>query len=264
MVSTIQNEDKKVEIKSLYKGFPKRDGSIAVLENISLHVKSKEFVVILGPSGCGKTTLLRIIAGVEKEDSGEILVDGKIIASPEQSRGMVFQSYSSFPWLTVHENIKFGLKLTNKSKQEQENIAREYLLMVGLKGFENYYPSQLSGGMKQRVAIARTLAVNPDILLLDEPFGALDTETRSQMQELLLDIWERNHVTVIFVTHDIEEALFLGDIIYICSPRPAKIKGTVRVDFQRPRSYNLRTKSNFNLLKSKIHSMILGQDGGST
>ena len=247
----------KIEIKNLKKSFLKnRNNTLRVLEKISMTVNKGEIAVLLGPSGCGKSTLLRIVAGLEHADDGEVIVNGESVKNPDRSRGMVFQSYTSFPWLTTHENILFGLNLTRKSNQEKKEISEKYIKLVGLEGFENNYPSQLSGGMKQRVALARTLAVNPDILLLDEPFGALDSQTRLLMHELLLDIWERDHKTVLFVTHDIEEAIFLADDIYICSARPAKIKKEIKIEFERPRIYELRTKPEFNEVKREIHNLL--------
>ncbi len=245
----------KIVIKNIYKNFPRKKGmALHVLEDLSMTVKQCEFAVVLGPSGCGKSTLLRIIAGLERPDSGLVLVDDKPVIGPDRNRGMVFQSYTSFPWLTVLDNVLFGLHLTDQSDKEQLGIAREYIRLVGLDGFEDHYTSQLSGGMKQRVAIARTLAVDPDILLMDEPFGALDSQTRSVMQELILDIWERDHKTVLFVTHDIEEAIFLSDRVLIASSRPMKIKKEITIPFDRPRHFELKTSLEFNKLKNKIVS----------
>lgn len=247
----------KIQINNVQKKFL-RDNKrfLKVLDNISLNVTKGEFAVLLGPSGCGKSTLLRIVAGLDKADSGGVLVDGRSVSGPDRSRGMVFQSYTSFPWLTVFENIAYGLKLTQKTGTEQNHIVNKYIQLVGLEGFEKHYPSQLSGGMKQRVALARTLAVDPDILLLDEPFGALDSQTRLLMHELLLDIWEKDHKTVLFVTHDIDEAVFLADDIYICTNRPAKIKKEIKINFKRPRDYNLRTTPEFNEIKRDVHNLL--------
>lgn len=250
---SILSEQAKIAIRGLCKDFPRRNGTpLRVLHDIDLEVHHREFAVLLGPSGCGKTTLLRTIAGLEPPDSGEVLVDGCAVTGPDKKRGMVFQAYTSFPWLTVFENVLFGLRLTDRSRSEQEVIARDQLRQVGLEGFEDQYPSQLSGGMKQRVALARTLAVKPDVLLLDEPFGALDSQTRSLMQELLMDIWDRDHKTVLFVTHDIEEAIFLADRVYVCSARPATIRDRITVDFKRPRRFGLRTEAGFNDLKLQL------------
>lgn len=253
----VMSAEPKIVIENLHKSFPKGRGeTLNVLDGLNVTVQPREFAVLLGPSGCGKTTLLRILAGLERQDSGTVLVDREPIEAPSKKRGMVFQSYTSFPWLTVLENVLFGLQLTDQSKEEQEDTARRYIKLVGLQGFERSYPNQLSGGMKQRVAIARTLAVDPDILLMDEPFGALDSQTRSLMHELLLNIWERDHKTVLFVTHDIEEAVFLADDIYLCSARPATIKSEIKVKFPRPRDFSLRTKPEFNAVKRQIQRII--------
>lgn len=247
----------KIRVRDVHKSFQKKTGGVVhVLDGISIDVREREFAVLLGPSGCGKSTLLRILAGLEQSDSGDVMIDGKPVVGPDRSRGMVFQSYTSFPWLTVIENVLFGLRLTDKEPKEREEVARTYIKMVGLEGFEDHYPNQLSGGMKQRVAIARTLAVDPDILLLDEPFGALDSQTRSLMHEFLLDIWERDNKTVFFVTHDIEEAVFLADDIYICSARPAKIKKELQISFPRPRKFSLRTEPEFNTIKREVQALI--------
>jgi NitT/TauT family transport system ATP-binding protein len=257
LIGTVAFLKAKIQVKNVQKKFLRKDKRfLKVLDNISLNVNKGEFAVLLGPSGCGKSTLLRIVAGLDKPDSGEVLVDGKSVLGPDRSRGMVFQSYTSFPWLTVFENIAYGLKLIQQKNPDQNQIVKKYIQLVGLEGFEKHYPSQLSGGMKQRVALARTLAVDPDILLLDEPFGALDSQTRLLMHELLLDIWEKDHKTVLFVTHDIDEAIFLADDIYICSARPAKIKKEIKIHFNRPRAYDLRTTPEFNEIKRDVHNLL--------
>lgn len=252
----MSEQNLKIAIKDLSKSFMQKQGNLlAVINSISLTVCKREFAVLLGPSGCGKSTLLRIIAGLENADSGIALIDDKPINGTANSRGMVFQSYTSFPWLTVLNNVKFGLQ-PHESEEECNRIARKYIRMVGLEGFEDNYPNQLSGGMKQRVAIARTLAVDPDLLLMDEPFGALDSQTRSLMHELLLKIWENDHKTVLFVTHDIEEAVFLADQIYICSARPAHIIQAIKVNFSRPRDISLKTTPDFNIVKQQVQDII--------
>jgi NitT/TauT family transport system ATP-binding protein len=189
--------------------------SVLAIDNISIDVPKNEFAVIVGPSGCGKSSLLYLIAGLVQPSGGEILLDDREIVRPGQDRGMVFQSYTLFPWLTVRENVEFGLKRRNIPAAEREKIVNRYLNEVGLAAFHESYPKQLSGGMMQRVAIARALANDPEILLMDEPFGALDSQTRTQMQQLLLKVWERDHKTVLFVTHDIDEAIRMGDLIAI-------------------------------------------------
>lgn len=235
----------KIAIEQLCKSYSAKAGAISVLDHLCLSVEVAKLAVLLGPSGCGKTTLLRIVAGLERGDSGQVLVDGREVTGPDRQRGMVFQAYTSYPWMNVLDNVLFGLRLTNKSREERESVARTFVRLVGLEGFERYLPGQLSGGMQQRVAIARTLAVEPEILLLDEPFGALDSQTRALMQELLLDIWGTTHNTVLFVTHDIEEAVFIADDIHVCSMRPAGVKKVIHVPFARPRDYGVRYTSAF-------------------
>ncbi len=226
---------------------------VVALDDVSLFVPDKQFAVIVGPSGCGKSSLLDIIAGLRRATRGQCLVDGKPVARPSRERGMVFQNYSLFPWLTVQRNVEFGLKLRKVPRAERAHTASAYIDAVGLTGFENSYPSQLSGGMKQRVAIARSMANDPQVLLMDEPFGALDSQTRTVMQQLLLKVWEQHSKTVLFVTHDIEEALFLGDIIYVMSPRPGRFIDQITVPLPRPRAYELFASPEFLELKGRIH-----------
>jgi NitT/TauT family transport system ATP-binding protein len=219
-------------------------------------VPDKQFAVIVGPSGCGKSSLLDIIAGLREATSGTCLVDGQNVTKPGRQRGMVFQNYSLFPWLTIQKNVEFGLKLRNVNAAKRAETAKFYIDAVGLAGFENSYASQLSGGMKQRVAIARALANDPEVLLMDEPFGALDSQTRTVMQQLLLKVWEQDSKTVIFVTHDIEEALFLGDIIYVMSARPGRFVDKITVPLPRPRRYELFSTPEFLKLKGRIHDKL--------
>jgi len=222
------------------------------LEPTNLSVADNDFVTILGPSGCGKSTLLRMVAGLDTPTTGRILLDGKAITGPGADRGMVFQSYTLFPWLTVSENISFGLRERGVSQRERNDIAKQWLEKVGLTSFANHFPKQLSGGMQQRTAIARALANDPKILLLDEPFGALDNQTRALMQELLLGIWERERKTVIFVTHDIEEAVFLASRTVVMSARPGRIKADIPVDLPHPRHYTIKTSPAFSDLKARL------------
>jgi len=222
------------------------------LEPTNLSVADNDFVTILGPSGCGKSTLLRMVAGLDTPTTGRILLDGKAITGPGADRGMVFQSYTLFPWLTVSENISFGLRERGVSQRERNDIAKQWLEKVGLTSFANHFPKQLSGGMQQRTAIARALANDPKILLLDEPFGALDNQTRALMQELLLGIWERERKTVIFVTHDIEEAIFLASRTVVMSARPGRIKADIPVDLPHPRHYTIKTTPAFSDLKARL------------
>lgn len=230
----------------------RRAGTVRALEGISLKVPNKQFAVIVGPSGCGKSSLLDLIACLKEPTGGQCSVDGKVVTRPGRDRGMVFQSYSLFPWLTVRKNIEFGLSINKVPKRERVERVNHYMDAVGLTRFEDAFPSQLSGGMKQRVALARALANDPEVLVMDEPFGALDSQTRAIMQELLLKVWEEDHKTVLFVTHDIEEALFLGDVVYVMSARPGRIIDTINVDLVRPRTYDIVTEPRFIDLKRRI------------
>lgn len=211
----------------------RRGVDVAALEAVNLSVQDREFVSILGPSGCGKSTFLYIVAGFIAAGAGDVLIDGRRVDGPGRDRGIVFQEYALFPWQTVLENVMYGLR--DGDRREREALAREFIGKVGLTGFERYYPRELSGGMKQRVALARTLAYNPDILLMDEPFGALDTQTRLLMQEELLRIWEANQKTILFVTHSVEEAVVLSDRVIVMTARPGTVKTSVEVPFKRPR-----------------------------
>lgn len=229
---------------------------ITALDGLHLTIPEQQFAVIVGPSGCGKSSCLDLVAGLNQATEGRTLIDGVTIEKPGAERGMVPQSYSLFPWLTVQKNVEFGLSLSRTSKAECQKRASHYIEAVGLTGFRDCYPSQLSGGMKQRVAIARALAVNPEVLLMDEPFGALDSQTRSVMQELLLDIWQKERKTVLFITHDIDEAIFLGDIVYVMSARPGRIIDTIKVEIDRPRDYTVTTSPDFITLKKRIMSSL--------
>jgi NitT/TauT family transport system ATP-binding protein len=235
---------------------PKGGNPVTALEGISLDVAPNEFAVIVGPSGCGKSSLLRLVAGLIQPTAGTIRLDGKEVTRPGKDRGMVFQSYTLFPWLTVEENVEFGLRVGGMAAEERRAIAARYIGEVGLDGFEKAYPKQLSGGMMQRVALARALANDPEILLMDEPFGALDSQTRSLMQELLLNIWEHAHKTVLFITHDIDEAILLGDHVHVMTARPGRIKEVVEVDLRRPRSVETTTTPEFIALKRRIMGLI--------
>ena len=231
----------------------RKGGEVVALSSLHMRIPDKQFAVIVGPSGCGKSSLLDLVAGLKETSSGECKVDGAVVHGPGADRGMVFQNYSLFPWLTVQKNVEFGPALRNAPASERTERALHYVHAVGLKGFENAYPSHLSGGMKQRVAIARALANNPEVLLMDEPFGALDSQTRSVMQELLIDIWEKHQKTVLFVTHDIDEAVFLGDVVYVMSARPGRIIDTIEIDLPRPRHYDMVTTPDFIEFKRRIH-----------
>ena len=225
---------------------------VQALANVSLDVEAGEFLSVLGPSGCGKSTLLRLVAGLEEPSTGEILLDDVPIRGPGADRGVVFQSYTLFPWLTVRRNICFGLREKGVALAEQREISDRFIARMGLRGFEDHYPKQLSGGMQQRVAIARALANDPKILLLDEPFGALDNQTRLLMQELLLDTWEAARKTVLFVTHDIDEAIFMANRVVVFSARPGRIKCEVVTDLPHPRHYTIKTSAAFIALKARL------------
>ncbi|WP_315778112.1 MULTISPECIES: ABC transporter ATP-binding protein [unclassified Bradyrhizobium] len=241
-------------INNVTRTFPARQGHAPTraLEPVDLTIGNNDFVTILGPSGCGKSTLLRIVAGLDHPTSGKVLLDGNEVTGPGADRGMVFQSYTLFPWLSVRENIAFGLRERGVSEAERNAIADRFINQIGLKGFENHWPKQLSGGMQQRCAIARALANDPKILLLDEPFGALDNQTRVLMQEMLLGIWERDQKTVLFVTHDIEEAIFLGSRVLVMSARPGRIKADIKIELPHPRSYKVKTSPEFVALKERL------------
>ncbi len=219
---------------------------------VDFEVRDNDFVTILGPSGCGKSTLLRIVAGLDHATSGRVLLDGVPVEGPGADRGMVFQSYTLFPWLTIEQNIRFGLREKGMPEVQQTERAAYFIAKVGLRGFEQHFPKQLSGGMQQRTAIARALANDPKILLMDEPFGALDNQTRVLMQELLLGIWEAERKTVLFVTHDIDEAIFMANRVAVFSARPGRIKTELAVDLPHPRHYTIKTSPEFMDLKARL------------
>ncbi|MBA3519914.1 MAG: ABC transporter ATP-binding protein [Rhizobiales bacterium] len=259
----------KLRTEAVSRSFPgaRRSAPTRALAPISVDVAENDFITILGPSGCGKSTLLRIIAGLDRPSTGRVLLDGREITRPGPDRGMVFQSYTLFPWLNVQDNIGFGLREKGMAKRERDRIAAAYIDKVGLRGFEKHYPKMLSGGMQQRTAIARALANDPAILLLDEPFGALDNQTRSLMQELLLGIWEAEQKTVLFVTHDIEEAIFLANRVVVMTARPGRIKADVPIHLPHPRRYTVKTSPEFSALKAQlteeIRAEVLGGDGAA-
>ena len=231
-------------------------GKFHALKNINLEIPERKVTAFIGPSGCGKSTLLRIVAGLDKQTSGEAMLDGKRINGPGADRGMVFQSYTLFPWLTVLDNVCFGLRERNLPRAQQLELAQSFIQKVGLRGFESHYPKQLSGGMQQRTALARALANNPRILLMDEPFGALDHQTRELMQELLLGIWEAEKKTVLFVTHDIDEAVFMGSRVVVMSARPGRIKLNLEVPMPHPRHYSVKTTPAFAELKAELTEQV--------
>ena len=245
-----------IAVRAVTRRFRSSHGDTLALQHTDFDVDENDFVTILGPSGCGKSTLLRIIAGLDHPTSGEVLLDGKRIAGPGPDRGMVFQSYTLFPWLTVRENVCFGLRERGVPRAEQDGIARDFIERVGLAGFERHYPKQLSGGMQQRTALARALANDPRVLLMDEPFGALDHQTRELMQELLLGIWEAQHKTVLFVTHDIDEAVFMANRVVVMSARPGRIKVDRAVPLAHPRHYSIKTTPAFAELKAELTEQV--------
>jgi NitT/TauT family transport system ATP-binding protein len=244
------------------KTFCLADGKkVDALQNINFEIEDAysregrdigEFRVLLGPSGCGKSTLLRLIAGLDQPDSGEVLVNDQPVHGPGKDRGMVFQKYTSFPWLTVADNIAYGLKINSVPAEKRKETVAQLIKEIGLSGFENAYPETLSGGMQQRVAIARTLALRPAVILMDEPFGALDAQTRSEMQQLLLKVWDETASTILFVTHDVEEAIYLADRIFVMSAHPGTIVEDVQVPFDRPRNLDLKQRNEFHDLQNYV------------
>jgi NitT/TauT family transport system ATP-binding protein len=243
-----------VEVRGVNKSFPRHQGGgeLRVLNDVSFSLDAGTFICLVGPSGCGKSTLLRIIDGLIPPDSGEVLIGGEKVREPSLDRGFVFQQFNLLPWRTVLGNVEFGLENLGVRKQERRRRAREVIKLVDLEGFETYYPSQLSGGMQQRVGLARAIAVEPAILLMDEPFGSVDDQTRMLLQDELLKIWEQAQKTVIFVTHDIEEALYLGDKIVVMRARPSRITRILEVPFGRPRTDEIRGTPEMGQLKQEI------------
>ena len=247
-----------LSIRGVSRSFASTSGSAPTiaLQSTDLGVAENDFITILGPSGCGKSTLLRIVAGLDHPTAGTVTLDGRLIEEPGADRGMVFQSYTLFPWLTVRDNVCFGLRERGLPRPQQLEVAQGFIAKVGLGGFESHFPKQLSGGMQQRVAIARALANDPRMLLMDEPFGALDHQTRELMQELLLGIWEAERKTVLFVTHDIDEAVFMGSRVVVMSARPGRIKLDRRVDIPHPRHYSVKTTPAFTELKAELTEQV--------
>jgi NitT/TauT family transport system ATP-binding protein len=241
-----------LEITRVSRTFAGANGGTVALQATDLSVQENDFITILGPSGCGKSTLLRMVAGLDVPTTGSIELDGRPVVGPGADRGMVFQSYTLFPWLTVLQNVCFGLREKGLPLAEQHATAMQFIAKVGLKGFESHFPKQLSGGMQQRTALARALANDPRILLMDEPFGALDHQTRELMQELLQGIWEAERKTVLFVTHDIDEAIFMGNRAVVMSARPGRIKCDLPVPIAHPRHYSVKTTPVFMELKARL------------
>jgi len=241
-------------IKNLTRGFVRDDGSVLyAIEGVSLTIHQEEFICVLGPSGCGKTTLLRMIAGLDLASTGDILLNGEQIKGPNPKVGIVFQEYSLFPWRSVIDNVAFGLEMRGVGRNKRYELAKPYLELVGLSQFAHSYPSELSGGMRQRVAVARALTIEPDILLMDEPFGALDAQTRNLLQKELLDIWQKTKKTIVFVTHSVDEAVFLADRLVVLTSRPGRVCEIIPIDLDRPRN---RTSVEFAQVRRKVLDLI--------
>ncbi|MBH0094942.1 ABC transporter ATP-binding protein [Psychrobacter sp. NZS113] len=245
-----------LQVDQLTQSFDQGGSQKVILKDVSLKIYEREFVCVIGPSGCGKSTLGRIVAGLDAYPSGEVIVDKEKVKGPSASRGMVFQGYTLFPWKTVKENVMFGPIMGGRSKSSAERSAREWLDVVGLTKYENHYPHQLSGGMKQRVAIARALVNEPKVLIMDEPFGALDPYTRQKMQKHLLDLWRNIDITIVFITHDMDEAVLLSDRIVVLKANPGEVQEIIEVPLARPRSPDIVTDSHFLQLKARINSIV--------
>jgi NitT/TauT family transport system ATP-binding protein len=245
-----------VEVKDVGVLYGSGDSQVQAVQAVSLSVQPGEFVSLIGPSGCGKSSLLSIVAGFMKPTSGVATLNGIHIQKPGSERGVVFQQYSLLPWLTVRKNVEFGLRMSGTPRQEREEAARKLLRMAGLSAFENHFPDQLSGGMKQRIGIVRALATSPQVLLMDEPFGALDTQTRAVMQEILTDIWQKFRISVLFITHDIEESVFLSDRVYVMTARPGRIKAEIKVPLARPRNVEMTRSKAFTDLVNDLKGLI--------
>lgn len=246
----------KIYCTNVKKVYHSAKGDTLAMDNVNINVLENEFVCIVGPSGCGKSTLLRMVAGLDEITEGNIIIQDRNIVGPGEDRGMVFQAYTLFPWMTVAENIKFGLKLRKVPKEEQEEIVDKYLKVIKLEKFRNSYPKELSGGMKQRVAIARALANSPEVLLMDEPFSALDPQTKADMQLLMRQIWQVEKPTVLFVTHDIEEAVFLSSKIYVLTSRPGTVKKEVPIFLPYDRDLSLKDTEQFIKIRKEVNALI--------
>jgi NitT/TauT family transport system ATP-binding protein len=252
----LKNRDVILEVKNLTKVYKTNKGETTALKNVSFKTHKREFVCIIGPSGCGKSTLARVLAGLEGYSGGEVLLDGKPIEGPGRDRGMVFQGYTLFPWRTVKQNVMFGLEMNGMGVNQAGPEAELWLELVGLEKFANAYPHELSGGMKQRVAIARALVNQPRILLMDEPFGALDAQTRSKMQAHLLEIWRNIDITVVFITHDLDEAIFLADRILVLKAHPGEVMELIEVPVPRPRQLSQTNSPEFLATKARLEALI--------
>jgi NitT/TauT family transport system ATP-binding protein len=245
-----------LEVSRLDKQFETPQGPLTALKNINLHVETGEFVCVVGASGSGKSTLLRLVAGLDQPTGGEITVDAKRVTGPGVDRGMVFQSYTLYPWMTVQKNVEFGLKLQGMGRRERREQASYYLEVVGLAQFAQSLPKQLSGGMKQRVAIARALANQPKILLMDEPFGALDVQTKETMQQFLRELWQRTGTSILMITHDVGEAVFLAERIYVMTARPGTVQQEITIQLPADRDYTLKRQSKFHHYQDTIMDLL--------
>ena len=253
---TVNEAPVKVQIKNVVKVFNGRNGEMVALNGVSLDIHENEFVCVVGPSGCGKSTLLNIIAGLLEPTSGEVYCDGKLVEGTGTDRGVVFQQYALFPWLTVKKNVRFALEMRGIKGKEADELAMKYLEKVDLVKFADHYPKELSGGMKQRVAIARAYAAEPQVLLMDEPFGALDAQTRTQLQSELLETWERDRKPCFFITHDVDEAIILAQKVIVMSARPGRIKEIIDIDIPYPRGQETKMSPRFLELKNHIWSIV--------
>ena len=245
-----------IEIQNVTKSYEGRDGRFLALDTVDLQVQQNEFICVVGPSGCGKTTLMNIVAGLLTPTTGSVTVRGETVTGPGKGKGVVFQQYALYPWLTVRKNVEFGLKMKHVDKARRQELAEKYIRLVGLEKFADAFPKELSGGMKQRVAIARAYATNPEVLLMDEPFGALDAQTRAQLQENLLNTWQTERKTCFFITHDVEEAVLLATKIIIMSAGPGRIREIVDVNLPYPRNQQTKLTPAFNELKNNIWNKV--------
>ena len=252
----IEGAPVKVHIENVVKKFNGRNGEMVALNGVTLDIHDNEFICVVGPSGCGKSTLLNIIAGLLEPTSGEVYCDGKLVEGTGTDRGVVFQQYALFPWLTVKKNVRFALEMRGIKGKEADDLAMKYLEKVDLTKFADHYPKELSGGMKQRVAIARAYAADPQVLLMDEPFGALDAQTRTQLQTELLQTWERDQKTCFFITHDVDEAIILAEKVIVMSARPGRVKAIIDIDIPYPRDQETKMSPRFLELKNEIWSLV--------
>ncbi|GLI27739.1 ABC transporter ATP-binding protein [Agromyces rhizosphaerae] len=263
MTTTTPTTTAKISVREVSKTFPLKGEEFVALDRVSIDIADNEFVTVVGPSGCGKSTLMNVLAGLETPTGGEALVDGKSVSGPGPERGVIFQQYALFPWLTVRKNVEFGLKVAGVPKAQRRERAEHFIEMVGLQQFADALPKMLSGGMKQRCAIARAYAVNPSILLMDEPFGALDALTRVRLQEQLLETWSQEKRTVMFITHDVDEAVFLANRVIVMAARPGRIFDVIDVDLPYPRTEDMRLSPEFADLRNRVWHSVYHQNPGS-